>query len=154
MGKDNIVFHTVIWPSILLGYGTGGELGAGKRPLDASVRRRRERVPDDGGQAVQRQPRRRRSTSATSSSRYDPDPLRYFLTAGGPETQDTDFTWAEFVRRNNDELVANWGNLVNRTLTSSAHKNFGAVPEPGELTAERPASSSMRSRPASRPSAI
>ena len=65
-------------------------------------------------------------------SRYDPDPLRYFLTAAGPETQDTDFTWAEFVRRNNDELVANWGNLVNRTLTS-AYKNFGAVPEPGEL---------------------
>src|SRR5262249_17954055 len=59
----------------------------------------------------------------------------YFLTAAGPETQDTDFTWAEFVRRNNDELVANWGNLVNRTL-SSAHKNFGSVPEPGELTAE------------------
>jgi methionyl-tRNA synthetase len=46
----------------------------------------------------------------------------------------SDFTWTEFVRRNNDELVANWGNLVNRTLTS-AHKNFGAVPEPGELTA-------------------
>ena len=66
-------------------------------------------------------------------SRYDPDPLRYFLTAAGPETQDTDFTWAEFVRRNNDELLANWGNLVNRTLTS-AYRNFGAVPEPGELT--------------------
>jgi methionyl-tRNA synthetase len=68
-------------------------------------------------------------------SRYDSDPLRYFLTAAGPETQDTDFTWSEFVRRNNDELVANWGNLVNRTL-SSAHKNFGSVPEPGELTAD------------------
>ena len=80
------------------------------------------------------EPGRRRSSSATSSSRYDPDPLRYFLTAAGPETQDTDFTWSEFVRRNNDELVANWGNLVNRTLTN-AHRNFGAVPEPGELTA-------------------
>ena len=66
-------------------------------------------------------------------SRYDPDPLRYYLTAGGPETQDTDFTWDEFVRRNNDELLANWGNLVNRTLVS-AHRNFGEVPEPGELT--------------------
>jgi methionyl-tRNA synthetase len=66
-------------------------------------------------------------------SRYDPDPLRYYLTAGGPETQDTDFTWEEFVRRNNDELLANWGNLVNRTLVS-AHTNFGAVPDPGELT--------------------
>jgi len=65
--------------------------------------------------------------------RYDPDPVRYFLTAGGPETQDTDFTWEEFVRRNNDELLANWGNLVNRTLTN-AFRNFGVVPEPGELT--------------------
>src|SRR5258706_15643942 len=66
-------------------------------------------------------------------SRYDPDPLRYYLTAGGPETQDTDFTWDEFVRRNNDELLANWGNLVNRTLVN-AHRNFGAVPDPGDLT--------------------
>ena len=49
--------------------------------------------------------------------------------APGPETQDTDFTWAEFVRRNNDELVATWGNLVNRTL-QSAYKNFGVVPSP------------------------
>ena len=65
--------------------------------------------------------------------RYDPDPLRYYLTAAGPETQDTDFTWDEFVRRNNDELLANWGNLVNRTLVS-AHRNFGEVPQPGELT--------------------
>jgi methionyl-tRNA synthetase len=55
------------------------------------------------------------------------------LTAAGPETQDTDFTWSEFVRRNNDELVANWGNLVNRTL-ANAYRNFGAVPEPGQLT--------------------
>jgi methionyl-tRNA synthetase len=66
--------------------------------------------------------------------RYDPDPLRFYLTAAGPETQDTDFTWDEFVRRNNDELLANWGNLVNRTLVS-AHRNFGEVPHPGELTA-------------------
>ena len=65
--------------------------------------------------------------------RYDPDPLRYYLIAAGPETQDADFTWADFVRRNNDELLANWGNLVNRTLTN-AHRNFGAVPEPAALT--------------------
>jgi methionyl-tRNA synthetase len=64
--------------------------------------------------------------------RYSADSLRYYLTAAGPETQDSDFTWSEFVRRNNDELVATWGNLVNRTL-QSAFKNFGAVPEPGEL---------------------
>ena len=67
--------------------------------------------------------------------RYDPDPVRYFLTAAGPETQDSDFSWAEFLRRNNDELLANWGNLVNRTLTN-AYRNFGQVPEAGELTAD------------------
>ena len=66
-------------------------------------------------------------------SRYDADALRYFLSIAGPETQDTDFTWSEFVRRNNDELVATWGNLVNRTL-QSAFKNFGVVPEPSALT--------------------
>ena len=133
MGKDNIVFHTVIWPSILLGYGTGGEVGAGK-PLE---------LPDDivASEFLTMEGKQFSVSRGISIavgdflSRYDPDPLRYFLTAAGPETQDTDFTWSEFVRRNNDELVANWGNLVNRTL-SSAHKNFGAVPEPGELTAE------------------
>jgi methionyl-tRNA synthetase len=65
--------------------------------------------------------------------KYDADALRYYLMIAGPETHDTDFTWAEFVRRNNDELVATWGNLVHRTLVN-AHRNFGAVPEPGELT--------------------
>jgi methionyl-tRNA synthetase len=65
--------------------------------------------------------------------RYDADALRYYLMIAGPENQDSDFTWAEFVRRNNDELVATWGNLVHRTLVN-AHRNFGAVPGQGELT--------------------
>jgi methionyl-tRNA synthetase len=65
-------------------------------------------------------------------SRYDADALRFFLSIAGPENQDTDFTWAEFVRRNNDELVATWGNLVNRTLMN-VYKNFGGVPQPAEL---------------------
>jgi methionyl-tRNA synthetase len=66
--------------------------------------------------------------------RYDADALRYFIAAAGPESNDTDFTWAEFVRRNNDELVAGWGNLVNRSISMAA-KNFGAIPEAGQLTA-------------------
>jgi methionyl-tRNA synthetase len=66
-------------------------------------------------------------------SRYDADALRYYLTSAGPENQDTDFTWSEFVRRNNDELVAGWGNLVNRTISMTA-KNLGAIPAAGELT--------------------
>src|SRR5581483_3575869 len=130
-GKDNVVFHTVIWPSELIGYGEGGDVGAGT-PLH---------LPDNVvASEFLTMEGKQFSTSRGHSiyvsdflERYDPDPLRYYLVAAGPETQDTDFTWAEFVRRNNDELLANWGNLVNRTLTN-AHRQFGAVPEPGELT--------------------
>jgi methionyl-tRNA synthetase len=69
-------------------------------------------------------------------SRYDPDPLRYYLTATAPETRDTEFSWEDFLERNNNELVATWGNLANRML-SFAYKRFdGRVPEPGELDDE------------------
>ena len=134
MGKDNIVFHTIIWPSELLGYGTGGELGAGRElQLPYNV------VASEFLTMESRQFSTSRNVGIYVRdflSRYEPDPLRYYLTAAGPETQDADFTWAHFVRRTNDELVATWGNLVNRTLTS-AYRNFGAaVPQPGELTAD------------------
>ena len=122
MGKDNIVFHAVIWPAMLMGYGDGLHL-----PTNVVAT---EFLTMEG---------RKASTSRNIAiwvhdflSRYDPDPLRYYLTAAGPETQDSDFTWDEFVRRNNDELLANWGNLVNRTLVN-AHRTFGEVPQPGEL---------------------
>jgi methionyl-tRNA synthetase len=131
MGKDNITFHSVMWPAILLGYGDGGELGAGRGALE---------LPDDilASEYLTMEGKKFATSRGVGIfvrdflERYDPDPLRYYLTAAGPENQDTDFTWAEFVRRNNDELLATWGNLVNRTLTVS-HRNFGAVPEPGEL---------------------
>jgi methionyl-tRNA synthetase len=134
MGKDNIVFHTVIWPSELLGYADGGELGAGRGALE---------LPYDVVASEFLTMEGRKFSSSRGApiyvgdflSRYDPDPLRFYLTAAGPEQQDTDFTWSEFVRRNNDELLANWGNLVNRTLTI-AFRTFGSVPEPGELTPE------------------
>jgi methionyl-tRNA synthetase len=65
--------------------------------------------------------------------RYDPDPLRYLLSVNMPESADSDFSWGEFVRRNNEELVATYGNLVNRVLTF-AYRNFdGCIPAPGEL---------------------
>jgi methionyl-tRNA synthetase len=131
MGKDNIVFHSIIWPSMLLGYGAGGVVGAGQGELE---------LPYDIVSSEFLTMEGKKFSSSRNVviyvndvlSRYDADALRYFLTAAGPETQDTDFTWAEFVRRNNDELLANWGNLVNRTLTS-AYRNFGSVPEAGEL---------------------
>src|SRR5262249_959575 len=66
-------------------------------------------------------------------SRYDVDALRYYVAVAGPESQDTDFTWSEFIRRNNDELVANWGNLVNRSISFAA-RNIGSVPDASGLT--------------------
>jgi methionyl-tRNA synthetase len=134
MGKDNIVFHTVIWPSMLLGYGGGGELGAGRGDL---------RLPTNVVASEYLTMEGRKFSASRGApiyvrdflSRYDPDPLRYYLTAAGPETQDTDFTWSEFVRRNNDELLATWGNLANRALTIT-HRTFGEVPPAGELAEE------------------
>jgi methionyl-tRNA synthetase len=134
MGKDNIVFHTIIWPSMLMAYGKGGELGGGEAELH---------LPDDvvASEFLTMEGRQLSTSRAVVIyvrdvlERYDADPIRYFLTAAGPETQDSDFSWAEFLRRNNDELLANWGNLVNRTLTN-AYRNFGEVPVPGDLTAE------------------
>jgi methionyl-tRNA synthetase len=134
MGKDNIVFHAEIWPAMLMGYsgigakgGTPGSLGALNRPYEVVSS---EFLTMEG---------RKFSSSRNvviyvgdMLSRYDPDALRYYLAAAGPENQDTDFTWAEFVRRNNDELVAGWGNLVNRTLSMTA-KNLGSIPAPGAL---------------------
>jgi methionyl-tRNA synthetase len=132
MGKDNIVFHTVIWPSMLLGYGEGGQLGAGRGPLHLPD----EVVASEFLRLGEEQFSASRGVGVNVRDvleRYDPDPVRYYLTAAGPETQDTEFTWAEFVRRSNDELLANWGNLVNRTLTN-AYRNFGEVPAAGALT--------------------
>jgi methionyl-tRNA synthetase len=130
MGKDNIVFHSVIWPSMLLGYGKGGEYGAGRELHlpDEVVASEFLRLGEDQFSAS-------RGVGVNVRDvlqRYDADAVRYYLTAAGPETQDSEFSWAEFVRRNNDELLANWGNLVNRTLTN-VYRNFGEVPRAAEL---------------------
>ncbi len=135
MGKDNIVFHSEIWPAMLFGYsgigakgGEPGSLGALNRPYEVVSS---EFLTMEG---------RKFSSSRNvviyvgdMLARYDADALRYYLAVAGPENQDTDFTWAEFVRRNNDELVAGWGNLVNRTVSMTA-KNLGAIPAAGALT--------------------
>jgi methionyl-tRNA synthetase len=131
MGKDNIVFHSEIWPAMLMGYDRG-PLTEGKGTLN---------LPHDvvSSEFLTMEGKKFSSSRGVVIyvrdvlQRYAADSLRYYLTIGGPETQDTDFTWAEFVRRNNDELVATWGNLANRVL-KNAFNNFDVVPEPGELT--------------------
>jgi methionyl-tRNA synthetase len=134
MGKDNIVFHSEIWPAMLLGANgegaKGGEPGSlGKLNLPTEVVSS-EFLTMEGKQFSSS--RRVVIYVRDFLERYSPDALRYYICAAGPENQDSDFTWAEFLRRNNDELVAGWGNLVNRSIAMAA-KNFGAVPEPGEL---------------------
>ncbi|MCD0445532.1 methionine--tRNA ligase [Glycomyces sp. A-F 0318] len=134
MGKDNIVFHSEIWPAMLLGANGegagGGEPGAlGRLNLPTEVVSS-EFLTMEGKQFSSS--RRVVIYVRDFLERYSPDALRYYICAAGPENQDSDFTWAEFLRRNNDELVAGWGNLVNRSIAMAA-KNFGAVPEPGEL---------------------
>ena len=135
MGKDNIVFHSEIWPAILFGYSGQGDRGGTPGSYGALE------VPYEVVSSEFLQMEGRKFSSSRNVviyvrdmlSRYDPDALRYYLAVAGPETQDTDFTWAEFLRRNNDELVAGWGNLVNRTIAMTA-KNLGAIPAAGAFT--------------------
>ena len=134
MGKDNIVFHSQIWPAELLGY--NGQGSKGGAPGDLGVLNLPTEVVSSEFLTME-------GKKFSSShgiviyvrdflERYQADALRYFICAAGPETADADFTWAEFVRRTNGELVAGWGNLVNRTA-SMIHKRFGQIPQPAEL---------------------
>lgn len=137
MGKDNITFHSQIWPAELLGYSGEGSRGGEAGNLAQPTLNLPTEVVSSEFLTM--------SGSKFSSSKgvviyvrdflkeFGPDPLRYFIAMAGPETTDTDFTWDEFVRRINSELANEWGNLVNRTV-SMAYKNFGEVPPLGTLT--------------------
>nr|WP_115324707.1 methionine--tRNA ligase [Corynebacterium pilosum] len=137
MGKDNITFHSQIWPAELLGYAGKGSKGGEQHALGEL------NLPTE----VVSSEFLTMSGSKFSSSKgvviyvkdflkeFGPDPLRYFIAVAGPENNDADFTWEEFVRRVNNELANGWGNLVNRTV-SMAHKNFGEVPQPAQLADE------------------
>jgi methionyl-tRNA synthetase len=134
-GKDNITFHAQIWPAELLGYAGRGDRGGAPGTAYGVLNLPTEVVASEFMTMEGRQ----FSTSRGHViyvrdvlERYGPDPLRYFICAAGPENQDSDFTWAEFVQRNNSELVAGWGNLVNRTA-SMIHKRFGEIPAAGPL---------------------
>ena len=134
MGKDNITFHAQIWPAELLAYAGKGTHGGEPGPY-GELNLPTEVVASEFLTMEGKQFSSSRGVVIYVRdflSRYQADALRYFISAAGPENQDTDFTWLEFVRRTNDELVAGWGNLVNRTA-SLIHKNLGSIPEPGEL---------------------
>lgn len=129
MGKDNITFHSQIWPSEMIAYNGEGSKGGqtGKLgPLN---------LPE---QVVASEFMTMEGKKFSSSrgiviyvkdilERYPVDAVRYYISVAGPENSDADFTWSEFVRHNNEELAASWGNLVNRVANLIA-KNFGQIP--------------------------
>ena len=131
IGKDNIPFHAVIWPAELMGVGQLYEDDGSKKlnlpydiPANEFMNLEGQKISGSRNWAV---------WMDDALDRYDPDALRYYLTVAMPETRDTDWLWDGFLHRNNDELVATWGNLVNRALTF-AHKRFDEqVPTPGPL---------------------
>ena len=114
VGKDNIVFHTLFWPAILMGYDEKLAL-----PYDVAATQylnfSGERMSTGRGSGI---------WLPELLERFDPDQIRYYGIATMPETKDTDFEWADFERRNNNELLAIYGNFVHRALTF-ADKNFG-----------------------------
>ncbi len=131
IGKDNIPFHAVFWPGQLLG----------ARGLYSEDHNAHLNLPYDvPANEFMNMEQRKISGSRgwgvwmlDALERYDPDPLRYYLTAIMPETRDSDWSWRGFVDRNNTELVANWGNLVNRILNMNQRYFKGQVPDPGQL---------------------
>lgn len=135
MGKDNIVFHSVIFPSMILGANGEGSRGGevseffGKLNMPTEVvsseflTMKGSKVDTSTGHVIY---------VSDFLRDFGPDSLRYYIAVAGPESRDTDFTWDEFVRRNNQELANEWGNLVNRCVSMAA-KNNGAIPECGEL---------------------
>jgi methionyl-tRNA synthetase len=128
IGKDNIPFHTIIWPGMLIGYNAGG--ANLNLPYDVPA----NEYLSLGGDKFSTS--RGRVIGFNSVLReFQPEAWRYVLTAMAPETADVDFTWQEFMDRVNNELVANWGNLVNRVLGFAFKRYDGKIPTPGELDA-------------------
>src|SRR5579875_2540755 len=122
IGKDNIPFHTIIWPAMLIGY--GNRVLPYDVPANEFMTMSGAKASSSRGNVI---------WTRDVLERYSADALRYYLSATAPEGRDTDFTFDEMIRRNNDELVATYGNVVHRTLTFLQSKFGGVVPEPQVL---------------------
>ncbi len=143
IGKDNIFFHTSLWPAELMGVGSAfmeifapSPAGEGVKlilpydvPANQFMNLEGKKISGSRSWAV---------WGRDALTRFDPDAIRYYLTVNMPESKDSDWDWAEFVARNNNELVATWGNLANRVL-AFCYKNWdGHVPDV-DLSTLRPA---------------
>jgi methionyl-tRNA synthetase len=129
IGKDNIFFHTSLWPAELMGVGSAFmQLFDGEEiplivpydvPANQFMNLEGKKISGSRNWAV---------WVRDALTRFDPDAIRYYLTANMPEAKDSDWDWAEFVARNNNELVATWGNLANRVLSFSYKHWDGRAP--------------------------
>ena len=136
LGKDNVPFHTVIWPAILMGLNHVRNGKTASEPIE---------LPSDGDLHLEdnvpameylmlaggqfSKSRKHAIWLPSFLERFDPDTLRYYLSINMPEGHDTDFTWNEFVDRINNELIATYGNFVNRVMSlTSRLPNDGSSP--------------------------
>ena len=122
LAKDNIPFHSLIWPSILMGYNENLELPY-DIPANEYLRLKGEQFSKSRQTAV---------WVPDILQKFDVDPVRYYISINMPENKDTNWMWDDFVSKNNDELVGAYGNFIHRVITFT-HKNFGKIPEQGKL---------------------
>jgi len=124
IGKDNIVFHAVIWPAMLMGH--GGYVLPADIPANEFLNLQGEKLSTSRNYAV---------WLGDYLDKFPADPLRYYLAVNAPETRDADFNWEDFQGRNNSELADILGNFINRTLTFARKQFGGSVPACGPLDA-------------------
>jgi methionyl-tRNA synthetase len=117
LGKDNIPFHTIIWPAMLTGY--GGLNLPYDVPANEFLTFRGDKLSKSRGNSID---------IPSMLQRFEVDAIRYYVAANMPENKDADFSWADFEIKVNNELVATLGNFYHRVL-SFTYKHFGAVPE-------------------------
>ncbi len=127
IGKDNIVFHSIIWPGMLIGYNEADKTQLNliyDVPANEYLNLGNQKFSTSRGNVI---------GFNSILADFQTDAVRYVLTATAPETSDVEFTWQEFLERVNSELVANWGNLVNRMLSFTYKRFGGVIPDPGKL---------------------
>lgn len=121
LGKDNIPFHSIIWPAILMGY--GGMNLPYDIPANEYLMFRGGKLSKSRGGAI---------GIPSVLEHFDADVLRYYLSAVMPDTHDSEFTWTDFETKVNNELASNLGNYWHRSL-SFTFKNYGTVPEGNDI---------------------
>jgi len=122
LAKDNIPFHSIIWPSMLMGYNKSLDLPY-EIPANEYLRLKGEQFSKSRSIAV---------WVPDIIKNLDVDPVRYYLSINMPENKDTNWLWDDFVTKNNDELVGTYGNFIHRVITFT-QKNFGKIPKIGKL---------------------